>query len=92
MGLDMSMSLVDLIAWILFGALAGWVASIIAGRRQGWLMNIIIGIVGAFLGGFLVQMFTGESVAMGWDWRSFAVAVVGATLLLWGSALIRKRR
>jgi uncharacterized membrane protein YeaQ/YmgE (transglycosylase-associated protein family) len=92
MGLDTSMSLVDLLAWILFGALAGWVASLITGRRQGWLMNIIIGIVGAFLGGFLVQVLTGEALAMGWDWRSFAVAVVGATLLLWVSELIRKRR
>jgi len=92
MGLDTSMSLVDLIAWILFGALAGWVASMITGRRQGWLMNIIIGIVGAFLGGFLVQVLTGENLAMGWDWRSFAVAVVGATLLLWVSELVRKRR
>jgi uncharacterized membrane protein YeaQ/YmgE (transglycosylase-associated protein family) len=92
MGLETSVDLVDLIAWVLFGALAGWVASIITGRRQGWLMNIIIGIVGAFLGGFLVEILTGEALAMGWNWRSFAVAVVGAVLLLWVSTLVRKRR
>ena len=44
-----------IISWIIFGALAGWVASMIAGtnREQGWLENIIVGIIGAFLGGLL---------------------------------------
>jgi uncharacterized membrane protein YeaQ/YmgE (transglycosylase-associated protein family) len=38
-----------IISWIVFGALAGWVASMIAGdnARQGWLGNIIVGIIGA---------------------------------------------
>ena len=40
------------ISWIIFGALAGWVASILTGRnsRQGCIGNIIVGIIGAFLG------------------------------------------
>ena len=43
------------IAWIVLGALAGWIASLIAGtnRQQGCLIDIIVGIVGAFIGGFL---------------------------------------
>jgi uncharacterized membrane protein YeaQ/YmgE (transglycosylase-associated protein family) len=79
-----------LISWIIFGALAGWVASIAAGRNRsfGCLGNIVIGVLGAFIGGFLVELFTGAAVHFAWNWRSFGVAVVGAVLLLlmsgWG--------
>ena len=73
-----------LIAWIIFGALAGWVASIIAGtdRRQGCLMNIIVGVVGAFLGGLIMQLVTGMGFHFAWSLRSFLVAVLGSVLLL----------
>lgn len=79
-----------LIAWIVFGALAGWVASILTGRnqRQGCLTNIVVGVLGAFIGGWLVEWFTGAPVGFAWNWRSFGVAVIGAVLLLaitgWG--------
>jgi len=79
-----------LISWIIFGALAGWVASIIAGRVRGLgcLGNILIGVLGAFIGGFIVEWLTGAAVTFAWNWRSFGVAVVGAVLLLaitgWG--------
>jgi len=84
----------SIITWIIFGALAGWVASLIAGtnRRQGCLMDIIVGVVGAFLGGFLMQVFTGEGLDMTFDLRSFAVAVVGAILLLVITGATRRRR
>lgn len=72
------------ISWLIFGALAGWVASLLAGTndRQGCLTNIVVGIVGAFLGGFLFNLITGEAVVIGWSLGSFFVAVVGALLLL----------
>ena len=71
-----------LLSWILFGALAGWVASLIVGRGHGCCLNVIIGIIGAFIGGALVQITTGRGLSIGWDLRSFAVAVVGSVLLL----------
>jgi uncharacterized membrane protein YeaQ/YmgE (transglycosylase-associated protein family) len=79
-----------LISWIIFGALAGWVASILLGtnRRQGCLTNIIVGVLGAFIGGILVELLTGRDITFAWNWRSFAVAVIGAVVLLaitgWG--------
>jgi len=73
-----------ILSWVIFGALAGWVASLFMGtnRRQGLLTNIIVGVVGAFLGGFLVNLLTGAAVRFGWSLRSFAVAVLGSVLLL----------
>lgn len=72
-----------ILTWIIFGALAGGVAGIIAGsKRQGCLFNIVIGVVGAFIGGLIMQFITGQQFDFGFDWRSFAVAVLGAVLLL----------
>ncbi len=73
-----------ILSWVIFGALAGWVASLLMGtnRRQGLLTNIIVGVVGAFLGGFLVDQLGETTVRFGWSLRSFAVAVLGSVLLL----------
>ena len=62
-------------SWILFGALAGWLASIITGRnnRQGCIMNIIVGIVGAFIGGAVYGLITGgELTVVGASSRSLS--------------------
>ncbi len=81
-----------LLSWIIFGALAGWVASLLAGGgRQGCLMNIIVGVVGAFLGGFLVRAITGAPVSIDFDIQSFAVAVIGAVVLLAGLRMLHLR-
>lgn len=69
--------------WLLFGALAGWIASLImkTDEEQGALANIIIGIVGAFIGGALSSLFNGPGIT-GFDFRSLFLAVVGAVVLL----------
>ncbi len=82
-------------SWIVFGALAGWIASILTGRnsQQGCLMNIIVAIVGAFLGGWLYSvLFTGHVFVIGWNLTSFVVAVVGAVILLAVFNLVSGRR
>jgi uncharacterized membrane protein YeaQ/YmgE (transglycosylase-associated protein family) len=55
--------LLDIVLWILFGALAGWIASKImhTDAQMGAMANIAVGIIGAFIGGFLVRTLTGEA-------------------------------
>ena len=72
-----------IIAWIIFGALAGWIASIITGRndQMGCIANIVVGIVGAFIGGFIMSFVGGGGIS-GFNLYSFLVAVLGAVVLL----------
>jgi uncharacterized membrane protein YeaQ/YmgE (transglycosylase-associated protein family) len=83
-----------ILSWIIFGALAGWVASMIMGsnERQGCLMNIIIGVIGAFLGGLAVELLTGNQINFSWNFRSFIVAVLGSVVLLAITGWGRRRR
>lgn len=80
------MSVGDVIAWIIVGGLAGWIASMIAGTnaRQGIFGNIVAGIVGAFVGGFIMHLFdsSGASATDAFSWRSFLVALLGAVIVL----------
>ena len=72
-----------ILAWIIFGALSGGVAGMVAGsKRSGCLYNIVIGVVGAFVGGLIMQFITGESFNFAFNWPSFLVAVIGAVILL----------
>lgn len=74
----------EIIVWLVFGGLAGWIASMVMGTdaQQGILGNIVVGIVGAFLGGFIMNMF-GASGTTGFNFYSFFVAILGAVVLLW---------
>ncbi|HEY8999185.1 MAG TPA: GlsB/YeaQ/YmgE family stress response membrane protein [Candidatus Saccharimonadales bacterium] len=73
-----------LFAWIILGGLAGWIASIIAGNNkdQGVLGNIGVGIVGALIGGFIVDVLGGKGIT-GFNIWSLLVAVAGSLILLW---------
>lgn len=74
------------IAWIVFGAIVGWVANIVVGgknrQRQGCLVSIIVGVVGAALGGLLHRACTGHDKTWDFDFPSLGVAAVGAVVLL----------
>lgn len=70
------------LGWIVFGALAGWIASLVVGDRRGCFMNIIVGVLGAVLAGFIYQLSTGRSWSFTWSWPSFGIACLGAVGLL----------
>ncbi len=70
------------IAWIVLGLVAGFIASKIVNKAgEGMLMDIVLGVVGAFLGGWLFNTF-GMPGVTGLNLYSLLVAVVGAALFL----------
>ncbi len=83
----MDMGQMGWLAWLIVGAIAGWLASKVMGtnRQQGLLMDIIIGIVGAVIGGVLFNTIGASGVA-GFSIWSIFVAFTGAVILL---ALVR---
>lgn len=72
----------NIIACIIVGIIAGWVAERIAGRNHGLLMNLIVGILGASVGGFLATSVFGLHFVEGFNIATIAVATGGAVLLL----------
>jgi uncharacterized membrane protein YeaQ/YmgE (transglycosylase-associated protein family) len=71
-----------LIAWLVLGLVAGFIGSKIVNKSgEGLILDILLGIVGAFVGGFLFRTFGGHGVT-GLDVYSLIVAVVGAVVVL----------
>lgn len=70
-----------LIAWLVVGLIAGFLASVVMrGGGYGILGDVIVGIVGAFLGGFLANLLI-PGAAFGF-WGSVLVAFIGACILI----------
>jgi len=72
-----------LFLWLVFGALAGWIASMIMGKnsRMGAVGNIVVGIIGAGLGGFVASLL-GLGTVTGFNVYSLLISIGGACLLL----------
>ncbi|MBP7770462.1 MAG: GlsB/YeaQ/YmgE family stress response membrane protein [Candidatus Pacebacteria bacterium] len=81
----------EILLWIVFGAIVGWIASMIMGTsgQQGVLLDIVVGIVGAVLGGWLMGLM-GEPGVSGFNFYSFVVALIGAVALLAIVRLVRR--
>jgi len=76
-----------MLLWIIFGGIAGWIASMIVGREDqiGILGNIAVGVIGAFIGGWIADRlgFGGKpGVERPTSLISFATAVLGAVIFL----------
>ncbi|HEX3846860.1 MAG TPA: GlsB/YeaQ/YmgE family stress response membrane protein [Steroidobacteraceae bacterium] len=72
----------SIIAWIILGLIAGFLASKVVNKRgEGLFLDIILGIVGAVLGGWLFNRF-GMVGVTGFNLYSLVVAVVGAIVIL----------
>lgn len=75
----------NLIIWLVIGGIVGWLASIVMKRdgQQGILLNVVVGIVGAFLAGYLISPLVGVgTINSGLSIGSFLVSLLGAIVLL----------
>src|SRR5213080_1829590 len=85
----------NFIIWLIVGGIVGWIASLImrTDAQQGILLNVIVGIVGAFLGGWLISPLVGTgSINDGFSVGSLLVSLVGAIILLAIVNLFRRGR
>jgi uncharacterized membrane protein YeaQ/YmgE (transglycosylase-associated protein family) len=79
--------MINFILWLVFGALVGWLASMVmrTDAQQGALLNIIVGIIGAFVGGFLFNLLGGGGSNINnndFSLGGLLVSFVGAVVLL----------
>jgi uncharacterized membrane protein YeaQ/YmgE (transglycosylase-associated protein family) len=83
---------VYIVWWIIVGLIAGWVTGkLMKGSGYGALMDIIVGIVGAVIGGFIMQNVFGAASQGGLIY-TILVAILGAVILTWLVRLVTGRR
>jgi uncharacterized membrane protein YeaQ/YmgE (transglycosylase-associated protein family) len=72
-----------IVSWIIIGGIAGWIASIITGtnERVSGFMNVVVGIIGAFIGGLVLQLL-GAGSPSGFNLASLLTAILGSVILL----------
>ena len=73
----------SLIAWIVVGLIAGWLAEQLTGRSQGLLTNLVVGVIGAMVGGFLFSRVLGLGYYRGLNLPTIFVATIGAIVFLY---------
>lgn len=78
-----------IIAWLIIGGIAGWLASVlVSGSGFGVILDIVVGIVGAFIGGWLSGVL---HISLGSGWiGSTITAFIGAVILLFVIRLFRR--
>lgn len=83
------------IAWIVLGAVAGYIAERVTGNKTGLLLATVIGIVGALLGGFVAKAVFGvQTLNTFFNLSTWLTAIIGAVVLffLYGALKGRRRR
>ena len=79
----------NILLWLILGAVAGWIADIVMKSDHGLVEDIILGIVGAFIGGFILNQF-GQPGVTGFNLYSLIVAAAGAAILIFLGRLFHK--
>jgi uncharacterized membrane protein YeaQ/YmgE (transglycosylase-associated protein family) len=73
----------SIIAWIVLGLIAGWIAGLVMrGGGYGIIGDIVLGIVGAIIGGWITGVVLGSDLVNGFNIQSLIVAVIGAIVLI----------
>jgi uncharacterized membrane protein YeaQ/YmgE (transglycosylase-associated protein family) len=72
----------SILAWLVLGLISGFIASKVVNKSgEGMVLDIVLGIIGAFVGGWLFNTF-GQAGVTGLNLYSMLVAVVGAIVVL----------
>ena len=72
-----------IIAWIIIGGIAGWLASLLVrGGGMGIGMDIVVGIIGGLIGGFILSLLGLGGGFTGFNFVSLVTAFIGAVILL----------
>ncbi len=84
----------NIVIWLAVGGLIGWVASMLMRSPEGLVMDIVVGIVGAFIGGWLLSPYFGGGTINSHDFSlpSLIVSLLGAIILLAVVNLLRRLR
>lgn len=86
------MSVESIIVFLIVGAIAGWLAGLVVrGRGLGLVGNIVVGIIGAFLAGWLLPLLGIGFTVVNPIITSIVYALIGAIILLALISLIRRR-
>ena len=80
-----------LVAWIVVGAIAGFLANLVMGGSEGLLKMLILGVIGALVGGFVATSLKLGSVD-GINVESIAIATIGAIAVVFVARLAGGRR
>lgn len=80
----------SILTWLGIGLVAGIIAKLVMGDRFGWIITIVLGIVGAFVGGWVSGML-GDPGVSGFNLVSILVAVGGAVIVLFVYGLVSRR-
>ncbi len=87
----------ELIAWIIVGGIAGWVASLImkTDAQMGCLTNVIIGMVGSIVGGAIIVFLNSGRLEFSTAFNNFnlaslLVSILGAAVFIWIVKLLRR--
>jgi uncharacterized membrane protein YeaQ/YmgE (transglycosylase-associated protein family) len=84
------MNLTNLIAWIIVGAIGGWIGSSLMGSKLSLVYNIILGIIGGFVGGFVLDALGFGVNPGGLNLASIVASVVGAIILIAVARMLRR--
>lgn len=84
----------SIIAWIVVGAIAGWVASKLMPGDEGYgvIGGLVAGIVGALVGGWLFGLLTNQDWTTGINIPTIIAAIVGALIVVWVWNMVAGRR
>jgi uncharacterized membrane protein YeaQ/YmgE (transglycosylase-associated protein family) len=80
----------SILAWIVVGLIAGWLAGLfMRGGGYGIVLDIVVGLIGAFVGGLVFSLFVAGEAGF---WGSIGIAFVGACILIAITRLLSPRR